>query len=61
MSPEELSPPLLAGLASREELQGIFDVIPVVILVAHDPQCRRITGNRFAYAMPGLPPEKDTR
>jgi PAS domain S-box-containing protein len=31
-----------------EELQGLMDLIPFAVWVAHDPQCRRITGNRAA-------------
>ena len=55
MSQEKSSTPLPAALTSRDELQSIFDAAPVTILVAHDPQCQRITGNPFAYAMLGLP------
>jgi PAS domain S-box-containing protein len=45
----------MANAASTEELQGLFDAAPVAILLAHDPECRRITGNRFAYQILGLP------
>jgi PAS domain S-box-containing protein len=39
----------LAGeLAERAgELQAILDAAPVIIWIAHDPQCLRITGNAF--------------
>ncbi|MEO8203798.1 MAG: PAS domain-containing protein [Betaproteobacteria bacterium] len=40
--------------APRQELQSIFDAAPVAILVAHDRQCRSITGNHFAYNLLGL-------
>ncbi len=30
------------------ELQAVLEVAQVAIWIAHDPQCRRITGNRFA-------------
>jgi len=31
-----------------EELQKVMDVVPAAIFLAHDPQCRRITGNPAA-------------
>ncbi len=31
-----------------EELQKLMDVVPVAILVGHDPECNNITGNRAA-------------
>jgi PAS domain S-box-containing protein len=31
-----------------EELEAILDAVPVPVLVAHDADCRRITGNRVA-------------
>jgi len=34
--------------ASTEELQAIVDAAPVAIWTAHDPECRRITGNAYA-------------
>ena len=33
------------------ELQAMMDAAPAVILVAHDPECRHITGNRTAYEL----------
>ncbi len=30
------------------EMQALMDMAPVAIWIAHDPQCRRITGNRYA-------------
>ncbi len=47
--------------ATGEEIQGLFDAAPVAILVAHDKACKRITGNRFAYKMLGLPPGNISR
>ncbi|MCC6858578.1 MAG: PAS domain S-box protein [Bryobacterales bacterium] len=50
---------LAAELANRVgELQAILDAAPVPIWIAHDPQCRRITGNAYAdqvvmHARPG--------
>ena len=37
--------------ASAEELQAIVDAAPVAIWTAHDPECRRITGNAYADAI----------
>ncbi len=34
-----------------EELQKVMDLAPMAILVAHDPECRNITGNRAANTM----------
>lgn len=31
-----------------EELQAVLDNAPVAIWIAHDPECRRITGNTYA-------------
>ena len=47
--------------ASREreratELQAVMDVAPVALLIAHDPQCLRITANRFAEEIMQVPP-----
>ena len=43
---EEERQSLAAELANRVgELQAILDAAPVVIWIAHDPQCLRITGN----------------
>ena len=40
---------LAAELEARaSELQALLDVVPVAIFMAHDPTCRRITGNRAA-------------
>ena len=37
------------------ELQAIFDAAPVGINLAHDPECRVITGNRTLAEMVGMP------
>ncbi len=37
------------------ELQALFDAAPIGIWVAHDPTCERITGNRFADQLLGVP------
>ena len=34
-----------------EELEKLMDVAPVAVFVAHDPECRQITGNRAASGM----------
>jgi PAS domain S-box-containing protein len=33
---------------SKNELQTILDLVPMVIWIAHDPECLKITGNAFA-------------
>ncbi len=38
------------------ELQAIMDATPAGICVAHDAQCRLITGNRPAHELLGVPP-----
>ena len=37
------------------ELQAIMDSVPAVVFLAHDPECRRITGSRRAYELLRLP------
>ena len=41
---------LTRGEAERRaaELQAVLDVAPVAVWITHDPQCLRITGNRYA-------------
>ena len=33
---------------SVEEMQVLLETLPIGVLIAHDPECRRITGNRRA-------------
>lgn len=43
---------------SREQaarLKAVLDAAPVVIWIAHDRECRTITGNRFAYELSQVP------
>ena len=48
---------LTAELEHRvEELQALFDVLPVGVGIAHDPDCLRVTGNQFATEFLQLPP-----
>jgi signal transduction histidine kinase/PAS domain-containing protein/ActR/RegA family two-component response regulator len=43
-------------LAHRaDEVQALLDAAPIAIWVAHDPACQRITGNRFADQLLGVP------
>ncbi len=37
------------------ELQSLLDAAPIGVWVAHDPECGRITGNRCADALMGIP------
>lgn len=37
------------------ELEALLDATPIPIMIAHDPQCLRITGNRSADDLLGLP------
>jgi PAS domain S-box-containing protein len=42
--------------ARAVELQTVIDSVPAVIWLAHDPECRVISGNPAAYELLGLPP-----
>src|SRR6266436_2055658 len=35
--------------ARAKELETVLDAVPVPVLIAHDAECRRITGNRAGY------------
>ena len=35
--------------ARAADLEALMDVVPAIIWVSHDPQCREMTGNRFSY------------
>jgi PAS domain S-box-containing protein len=37
--------------ARAAELQAIMDAAPAVIIIAHDPECRQLGGNRTAYQL----------
>jgi PAS domain S-box-containing protein len=38
-----------------EEMQTLLDTLPIGVLFAHDPECRRITGNRASQEMLRMP------
>jgi prefoldin subunit 5 len=38
-----------------EELEAIMYFTPAVIFIAHDPQCRQMTGNRMTHELLRLP------
>jgi diguanylate cyclase (GGDEF)-like protein/PAS domain S-box-containing protein len=37
------------------ELRAVLDAVPTPVWIAHDTECRRVTGNRAAYEMLKLP------
>ena len=49
---EELSHAIHDRLA---ELEALFEIAPVGIWVAHDPECRRITGNKYGENLMEVP------
>ena len=40
--------------ARAQQLETILDTIPVPVLIAHDPECRKITRNRAAWEQLGI-------
>jgi signal transduction histidine kinase len=42
--------------ARAEELQAVMDAVPTMVLFAHDPQARRVTGSRAAHELLRIPP-----
>ncbi len=45
--------------ARAKELETVLDVVPVPVLIAHDAECLRMTGNRAAYEQRRVPPGKN--
>lgn len=41
--------------ARAEELETFMETVPAAVWIAHDPQCHRMTANRTAYQLLGLP------
>jgi PAS domain S-box-containing protein len=41
--------------ARADEIAAIMDAVPVSVVIAHDADCRKVTGNRTTYALRGLP------
>ena len=42
-----------------EELNAIVELMPALVWIAHDPQCRKITGNKAAAALLGIAPDEN--
>ncbi|MEI6111161.1 MAG: hypothetical protein WCP63_05740, partial [Cyanobium sp. ELA712] len=41
------------------DLEGVLDTVPAAVLIARDPECREIRGNRFAEALLRAEPGSD--
>jgi PAS domain S-box-containing protein len=41
--------------ARADEIAAIMDAVPVSVVIAHDAECRKVTGNRTTYALRRLP------
>jgi two-component system cell cycle sensor histidine kinase/response regulator CckA len=48
---EELQRSEALARARAGEFHAIMDAVPAAIIVAHDPECRQVTGNRSAYGL----------
>jgi signal transduction histidine kinase/DNA-binding response OmpR family regulator len=47
---------LLERERSADEMRTLLDTLPVGVYIAHDPACKRITGNRSGYHLLRMPP-----
>jgi PAS domain S-box-containing protein len=45
--------------ARAKELETVLEAVPVPVCIAHDAECRRMTGNRAAYEQMRLPAGKN--
>ncbi len=52
---EELKQGHARERARAAELETFMEAVPMALLIARDPECRIITGNRMAYDLLGLP------